>query len=360
MARNVDILTQSFVPRESLSVGLNGQLTRHTSIGVNINVDRSPMPFMSGSPWLTRSLFRVVRTLPTGSAYSPNGVALTEATKTRGTGSIVGSVFADWNANGVPDAGEEALEGVPMRVIGGGATSTARDGQFSFPSVPVGLREVGLDPGAIPIDFDPPVATSVQLEIARGDSQRVSFGLIPLGAIDGTVLRDANGNGKSDPADEPIDGAIVILDGGARSEQVRAGRYRFDAVRGGEHTVKLLVESLPSGAKMGSPEEGTVALLRGHMNAAVEYLVSIEKRPEIRKVFPPKGGTAASRATGASPSRATTGSRPPRGRANASPPRVVDDHPPSDRRRRRARRRSTPSRSPRSPMWTTPARSSSG
>ena len=41
-ARNVDLLTQSFVPRESVSLGLNGQLTRARPSAFNVNVDRSP------------------------------------------------------------------------------------------------------------------------------------------------------------------------------------------------------------------------------------------------------------------------------------------------------------------------------
>ena len=139
----------------------------------------------------------------------------------------------------------------------------------------------------------PPTSPRVQLEISRGDTRRIAFGLIPLGAIEGRVTRDANKNGKADPEEEPVDGAVIILDGGARSEQVRKGRYRFDAVRSGEHTVKLLIESLPDGSAIAGSAEVKAALVRDHLLADVPFTVSIEKRPEIRKVFPPKGGTAA-------------------------------------------------------------------
>lgn len=310
VARNVDLLTQNFVPRESMSLGLNGQLTRRTSISFNVNLDRTPMPFSTGSPWMTRSIVRLVRSLPTGSVYSANSGALTASTPGRGTGSVVGSVFADWNANGVLDAGENPLEGIPLRIVGGGATSSGHDGQFAFLNVPVGLRDVGLDAAAIPIDFDPPIVTSVQMEISRGDTRRVAFGLVPLGAIEGRVIRDTNKNSKADPGEEPVESAVIILDGGARSEQVRRGRYRFDAVRSGQHVVKLLLESLPEGAVITGDAETKTALTRDRLLADVSFVISVEKRPEIRKVFPPKGGTAASRATGASPSRATA-TRPP-------------------------------------------------
>lgn len=317
MARNVDLLTQSFVPRESITAGLNGQLTRRLSIAFNVHVDRSPMPLQSGSPWMTRSMVRLVRTLPTGSVYSANNAALNASSSGRGTGSVVGSVFADWNGNGVFDTGENPLEGIPLRIAAGTATNSGHDGQFSFLNVPVGLRDVGLDTGALPVDFDPPTVTSVQMEISRGDTRRIAFGLIPLGTIEGRVIRDANANGKADPGEEPIDGAVVILDEGARSEQVRRGRYRFDAVRSGDHTVKLLLESLPEGAVIAGSAEVKTSLVRDRLLADIPFVVSVTKRPEIRKVFPPKGGTTASRArtTPAPPSRTApeTGvsSRPP-------------------------------------------------
>ncbi len=305
VARNVDLLTDSFVPRESLSLGLNGQLSRRTSIAFNINVDRAPLPFVGGGPWTTRSLLRVVRTLPMGSVYSADSAAPDARTNGRGTGSIVGAVFADWNGNGVLDSGENPLEGIPLRVAAGGATNSGHDGQFAFLNVPVGLRDVGLDTGALPIDFDPPIVTSVQLEISRGDTRRIAFGLIPLGAIEGRVTRDANKNGRADPEEEPMDGAVIVLDGGARSEQVRKGRYRFDAVRSGDHTVKLLGESLPEGAMIAGSAEVKAALARDHLVADVPFLVSIDKRPEIRKVFPPKGGGGSAAPGGKAPAPVT-------------------------------------------------------
>jgi hypothetical protein len=301
LARNVDLLTQSFVPRESLSLGLNGQLTRQMSLALNVNLDRSPLPSATGGPWMTRSTLRVSRNLPTGSVYMANNAAVVASANGRGTGTVSGAVFADWNANGRPDPGENSLEGIPLR-LGQGHSSTARDGQFAFLNVPVGLQTIGLDTGALPIDFDPPAVTQIQVELGRGDTKRVAFGLIPLGSIQGRVTRDANGNGQSDPNEVSVDGAVVILDGGVRSEQSRKGGFRFDAVRSGDHLVKLLIESLPEGAVITGDAEVEAPLARGHLSADVAFLVSIEKRPEIRKVFPPRsgGGTPSAAARGGS------------------------------------------------------------
>lgn len=315
-ARNMDLLTRVFVPRESLSLGLNGQISRQTAIGFNVNMDRSLSPSFTGSPWISRSTLRFTRTLPTGAVYMANNAVVTDAATGRGTGSVSGSVFADWNANGLPDPGENPLEGIPLR-LGGGHSTTGRDGQFSFLNVPSGPRAVGLDTGSLPIDFDPPAVAELQIALSRGETKRVAFGLIPLGSIHGRVIRDANGNGKADPNEEPIDGGIVILDGGARSEVARKGRYRFDSVRSGAHVVKLLVESLPEGAQITGEAEVPAALTREALTAEISFVVSVEKRPEIRKVFPPRGGAGAPAA--ARPGAKPAAGRPPSSSSGAKP-----------------------------------------
>jgi cell division septation protein DedD len=312
-ARNIDRLTESYVPRESFNLGLNGQLTKHMTIALNVSVDRSPPSVVAGSPWMTRSMFRVTRSLPTGSAYVNNAAAVTEAAAmNRGTGSVIGSVFADWNANGLREADEATIEGIPVRIGAENLASTGGDGQFSFLNVPVGRREVGLDTGSLPLDYDAPEIAYVEVELARGGTRRVSFGLHPLGMIEGRVSRDVNGNGKADSGDEPVEGAVVILNGGARSEQVRGGRFRFDSVRSGDHRITLLLESLPDGAAIIGDAEVSVALTRASMAANVPFAVAIEKRPEIRKVFPPKGGGSPAAARRGSPSRpGAAPARPP-------------------------------------------------
>ncbi len=301
VSRNVDLLTQSYVPRESLSMGLNGQLSSQLAIALNVNVDRSPLQFMPGNPWMTRSTLRLTHTIPTGSARASSRTGTTLAARVRGTGSIVGNVFADWNANGLADPGEGPLEGIPLQVASVMTVNTAHDGQFSFLNVPAGLQRVGLDMTALPVDFDPPGQPEVQVELSRGATRRLSFGLIPLGAVSGRVLHDVNGNGAIDPADEPVDGAVLILDGGARSEQARKGRFRFDAVRSGDHVLKLLEESMPEGTSITGAAEVPVSLTREHLAADVTFLVRIEKRPEVRKVFPQKVGAIQTTGRGSQP-----------------------------------------------------------
>jgi hypothetical protein len=289
-SRNEDVTTGMFVPRAAVSVGLNGQISRNTTIGFNTYVDRAPAGF-PGDPqaWLARSTVRVVHSIPTGSVRvsSASGTAARVA---RGSGTVSGSVFADWNANGQPDAGEEFLEGIPIALGTVSHVTTGRDGQFSFLNVPAGVQLVRLDLHALPVDFDAPAASDITLELSRGESRRVAFGLLPLGAVHGRVFEDSNRNGTLDPADPPFDGAVLVLDGGQRSELARKGQFRFEAVRAGEHRLQLLKESLPEGATIVGEAERALSIGKAAPTFETTYLVTIEKRPEVRKVFPPKGG----------------------------------------------------------------------
>jgi hypothetical protein len=289
-SRNEDLATGIFVPRAAVSVGLNGQLSRNTMIGFNTYVDRAPVGF-PGDPqaWLARSTVRVVHSIPTGSVRvsSASGSAARAA---RGSGTVNGSVFADWNANGQPDAGEEVLQGIPIVLGTVSHVTTGHDGQFSFLNVPAGVQLVRLDLHALPVDFDAPAATDITLELSRGESRRVAFGLLPLGGIRGRVFEDSNRNGALDAGEPPIDGAVLVLDGGQRSELARKGQFRFEAVRAGDHRLQLLKESLPEGATIVGEAERPLSIAKATPTFETTYLVTIEKRPELRKVFPPKGG----------------------------------------------------------------------
>jgi cell division septation protein DedD len=114
--------------------------------------------------------------------------------------------------------------------------------------------------------------------------------LIPLCTIRGRIIEDANKNGQLDQGEPSVDGAVLTLDGGQRSELARKGAFRFDAVRGGDHRLELLKESLPDGATIVGGAERPAPITHERPQVDVTYLVTIEKRPEVRKVFPPKVG----------------------------------------------------------------------
>jgi hypothetical protein len=284
---NRDRLTRLVLPRNALNAGLNGQLTRNTAIGINVYVDRAPAALLPGqSGWLTRSTIRVVHTIPTGEVRrAESHASLDGAHRARGSGSIVGSVFADWNGNGLPDPGEEAVGGIPVRLASSSNVTTSRDGQFSFFNVPTGEQQVGLHLTAVPVDYDAPAASGLTVSVSRGETRRVALPLVPLGTIAGRVVEDANKNGQLDPDDPLIDAVIVVVDEGARTERVHNGTFTFSAVRAGAHKVELLKESLPDGAAVIGATEIDTAITHDTPRVDVVFLVRLEKRPEIKKVF---------------------------------------------------------------------------
>ncbi len=140
---------------------------------------------------------------------------------------------------------------------------------------------------SLPVDFDPPIVAQVQLDLARGESKKITFGLIPLGAVTGRVVHDVNANGQADAGEPSVDGAVLTLDGGARSEVVRRGSFRFDAIRSGDHRVELLPDSLPEGSTIVDPSSTRVSIGRESVIPSTLFLVRIQQRPEVRRVFPP-------------------------------------------------------------------------
>ena len=306
--RNEDLVTGTLVPRQTLSVGLNGQIAEHTTIGLNVYADRAPVGLVGdSSAWLTRSTIRIVHTIPTGSVRVAGGGAASVTRAARGSGTIAGSVFADWNGNGQPDAGEELLAGIPIALGTISHVTTGRDGQFAFLNVPAGAQDVRLDLNALPVDFDAPAETSIRLDVDRGATRRVLFGLLPLGGVRGRVIEDVNKNGQIDPGEPAVGSAVLVLDAGQRSEAVRNGQFRFDAVRAGEHRIELLKESLPEGATIVGEADRPAPIVRDRPEYEVSYLVTIEKRPEVRRVFPPRGGGPGGAGAAPSPDRGGTG-----------------------------------------------------
>lgn len=320
MSRNLDLLLDRMVPQHTFGFGLNGQIAPYTTLSVNLYADH----LLRGDPeadgsWITRSSLRIVRTFPSSSHRAVSRVS-TDMARHGGTGSIVGLVFSDWNANGVREPDEEALENIPIRLANLGHASTSGVGEFSFVNVPIGLQQVGIDMMSLPVDYDAPKAPSVQLDLRRGDTHRLAFGLVPMGTIGGRVLKDVNGNGTTDDADTPLDGAVVVLDGGARSEQMRRGEFRFDAVRSGARRLTVLQESMPEGATVLGSATVEVTIGRRALEQTAVFLVRIQERPEVRRVFTPPA--AAPPARPSAPARANTATPPPTPPAKPLSPRA--------------------------------------
>lgn len=97
---------------------------------------------------MLRSTLRVSRNFPSGGNTSTS--VLGNMSRHSGTGSVVGTGFADWNGNGTQDPGDAALENIPIRLANLGSANTTRSGEFAFVNVPIGLLQVGIDLTSLP------------------------------------------------------------------------------------------------------------------------------------------------------------------------------------------------------------------
>lgn len=284
--RTRDWYTNEISTRQALSVGLSGTIASRTYLSIDTYVDRSPSLALSGSPWVTRTMVRLTRTFPFGSAQ----IHPMPGQPSRGgpSGRIAGTIFTDWDGNGVMDPGDEPRSGITVSLGPPGSLTSGTDGRFVFSGVPVGMRTVSLDIGSVPADLDPPSDTQRSVTVGRSQTSTVSFGLLPLGSIQGVVFQDVDGDGALGVGDTPVDRAVLILDDGARTELTRDGRFRFDAIRLGTHNLALVLESLPEGAQVAGEGAVAVEIIRDRALKEVVFLIKLEKRQEIRKVFPPK------------------------------------------------------------------------
>ena len=284
--RTSDWVSATAANRQSLSAGLSGQVARNTYVSLDCFIDRSPIALVPGNPWTTRTIVRVTRSFPFGTARS---AALPGSPARSGpTGRITGIVFADWDGDGQLDPDEEPVGGISVAIAGTATVISGTDGRFSLAGVPVGENVVAIDMSTLPADYDPPAEPERAVDVGRNRASDVPIGLLPMTSIAGVVYEDTNGDGRLSASDAPVNGAVVVLDDGARTEVSRAGRFRFDAVRLGAHTLMLLTESLPDGAQLAGPPTVTVELGRTPEAGEIAFLVLLEKRPEVRKVFPPK------------------------------------------------------------------------
>ncbi len=281
----LDWETDTVSNRQTVIFGLSGQVARRTQLSIDCYVERSPQVGLPGTPWVTRTMVRLTKDFGYGASRAQRAAG--EPPRRGPVGQVGGLVFVDWNGNGLRDPDEEAVGEVAV-LLGRERLLTGADGRFEFGGVPVGDQTVTLDAGTIPASFDVPVDPVRSMGVVKGRSTVVEFGLAPVGTIQGVVYNDVDGDGQLGPADQPVSGAILIMDDGARTEQVREGRFRFESVTIGTHRLAIVPDSLPAGGQMIGDPTIEVQLERGQVTAKLTILVKIEKRPEIRKIFPPK------------------------------------------------------------------------
>ncbi len=285
ISRNADLLTRSFVPRESLSLGVNGHIAPRTpsvstsiSTATALNTDDEPV---GDAVARARDSVAVDRLAVRAGGIGP----VSHGAGTRAFATVKGMVYADWNGNGLSGPGRESRRRRAASHRGVGAVETGKDGEFIFRNVPDGLHDVGLDPGSLPIDFDAPRIPRVQVALSGKDTKEVAFGLIPLGASAAASFATSTAMASPTPASRPwtmpswcsMRQAVRAIE--ARKVRIRSGPER----RAHRHAADRLA-SRRRGHR-GRRDSGRHARPRSHGDRAAVSRV-VETRAEIRKVFP--------------------------------------------------------------------------
>jgi len=195
------------------------------------------------------------------------------------SGSIGDRVWNDLNNNGVQDAGEPGMSGVPVRLNRNGSlvasTVTDGSGNYSF---------LGLCPGTYSVEVDAPAGFNPSPTFGTPDTaldSDVSGVTVPLalnehnptidfgfnapctGSIGDRVWFDSNRNGIQDAGELGIAGVTIqLLDSGsnviASTLTNGTGDYLFTGLCAGTYSVRVVDATLPAGvvASPNSPPAG--------------------------------------------------------------------------------------------------------
>ncbi len=281
VGRTLDWMSGRSGKRETIVAGISGEIAKRTYVNADVMVVRAPLGLADSQPWSVRSMIRLTRTMPYGRAA---GVGAPSAAGP--TGSLHATVFTDWNGNGQQDPGDEPVAGIIVTAGRWASAASGPDGRLELTRVPVGEQAVAIDLSSVPADYDLPGEHPKPVLVERNRRASVSFGLLPVGTIAGVVRVDADGDGQLSDADSPIDGAVALLDDGARSELARDGRFRFENVRLGPHAVVLAGQSLPDGTQIVGAPEQQIEVTRDRPVVSIVFLVRLDERPEVRTAFP--------------------------------------------------------------------------
>jgi hypothetical protein len=152
-------------------------------------------------------------------------------------GQVIADVWMDDNGDGVWQAGEAALPGVPL-TAGNAYIEAATDKQGR--AMVDGLEPfrpvlIGIDAGSLPDPYVQPALPGVVVSPRPGVATRVALPMAAAGEIDGTVRRDG-GN--------PIEGLsleLVDAEGRVRATTLTEfdGYFLFESVAYGRYTVRL-------------------------------------------------------------------------------------------------------------------------
>ncbi len=162
-------------------------------------------------------------------------------------GSFEGYVFKDVNGDGTRQPDEPGIPGMAVTANDGKEAVTNEDGFYQFKSVTGRKAVLTLDNSKIPYGYAPTSAVRQEKDILQGKTQEVNFSLTPRSEISGIIFNDLNGDGKYELTDVGVRKVKMMLEDGAVARSNNLGVYSFPNVTAGEHTVSLVLTTLPDG-----------------------------------------------------------------------------------------------------------------
>lgn len=185
-----------------------------------------------------------------------------------GKGLISGLVWNDLNDNDVPDSDENGIANVRVYVdadhnavysIGDPAVLTDTGGEYAFPRIRPGTKNIYLDVASLPEGFEP-TTSPYPLAVDLAPSQVVDNAIIGVQDLSGEI----SGTLWDQTDNVPISGVTVFLEvdnvsatGDPRSVSTDGtGAFRFPQVRGDDYLVYVDIVSLGD-TYLNTPVEGS-------------------------------------------------------------------------------------------------------
>jgi len=230
----------------------------------------------------TGDSMRTIKTLLAATALVAAGMSLHANVRPVHAGGFVpvnvtGTIFEDFNGDGVQQLEEQPLEGWIVHLADGDdvvqTTFTQAFGDYTFSAVGAGTFTVFEEPPASWALTTSPDYYSVTTS-SGVDVGGLVFGNFLLGILSGNVLKDLTGNGFS-PDDTPFATPVKIqlfLNGGAvpvtTTTTYSGGWFSFSGLGPGLYTVRELV---PAGYVLTAQVEAATYGLSGFVSAGNDF-----------------------------------------------------------------------------------------
>ncbi|MBI4342030.1 MAG: pilus assembly protein N-terminal domain-containing protein [Candidatus Omnitrophica bacterium] len=181
--------------------------------------------------------------------------------------SLSGIVFQDADGDGRWQPAERGLPRVTVRAGALREAVTDPGGRFYLGRVRGTQVGVSVDLGTVPQGWVPTRPTTVEVDLAHPPPSLL-FGFVPQSELRVRVFVDANGNGRYDATDVPLEAIGISLSDGTLARTDRAGWVFFRGIAPGDYTVTLAVQDLALGyapvtrpSLAGSVREGDAAVV---------------------------------------------------------------------------------------------------